>query len=693
MASNLSAAAKPAVVLLSGGLDSATALAVARRDGFACHALTVAYGQRHAAELGAAARVARALGAVDHRVTHLDLRLFGGSALTADVAVPKDRPHEAISTGIPVTYVPARNTVFLSLALAWAEVLGSFDIFIGVNSLDYSVSGDTRVWVRTRRWAKLLRVEDLYHLPANQYQTVAVDPVTLKVGWRRVTGRFRHATSHKRCFRLRLERGQEITVTEDHSLFTIDPGTARLTTVKGADVFRGMPLVVPFDLSGAARAWTAELPSLDLTGLPEACASRFQRRSIVFEVGWITNRLRRTRLPVHFPVTDEFLYIVGLWLAEGGKEPEAKTTTLRFSVGGIPGAVGSLRSFFGQYGVAVSKSPANEIDYSVSSSVVAALFRHLGLFGTAKSGGKKFPEFFWRLSQRQRRVVIAGLWDGDGSHVFNGEAVLAQKSHQLVHDTYHCLVLDGIFPHLKDGRHSQKHLLLSRAGDFRKFVRLYPLRHHSKRESYTARGSVAGRDKTTGLWKCPGVWSAIAGAVLPAGAKTRAYNAGGKYDQSVRARRSAFAGIPALRTLVDSKLAFLRVTDIEEVRCLYMYDLSVEGSENFVANGILAHNSGYPDCRPEFVAAFERLANLATKAGVEGKGQFRVHAPLVQMSKADIIRLGVALGVDYGLTHSCYDPAPDGAACGRCDSCQLRRDGFRAAGVPDPTRYAPPVVK
>jgi 7-cyano-7-deazaguanine synthase len=236
----MSAANKPAVVLLSGGLDSATALAVARRDGFACHALTVAYGQRHAAELQAAERVARALGAVDHRVAHLDLRLFCGSALTADLAVPKDRPQEAISTGIPITYVPARNTVFLSLALAWAEVLGSFDIFIGVNILDYS---------------------------------------------------------------------------------------------------------------------------------------------------------------------------------------------------------------------------------------------------------------------------------------------------------------------------------------------------------------------------------------------------------------------------------------------------------------------GYPDCRPEFVAAFERLANLATKAGVEGQGRFTIHAPLIQLSKADIIRLGVALGVDYGLTHSCYDPAPDGAACGRCDSCQLRRDGFRAAGVPDPTRYAAAVVK
>src|SRR5262245_825121 len=123
---------RPAIVLLSGGLDSATALAVARRDGFGCHALTVAYGQRHAAELQAAHSVAAALGAVEHRVVQLDLSAFGGSALTADLEVPKDRTSEEMGEGIPITYVPARNTAFLALALAWAEVLGSFDIYVGV---------------------------------------------------------------------------------------------------------------------------------------------------------------------------------------------------------------------------------------------------------------------------------------------------------------------------------------------------------------------------------------------------------------------------------------------------------------------------------------------------------------------------------------------------------------------------------
>jgi 7-cyano-7-deazaguanine synthase len=98
--------------------------------------------------------------------------------------------------------------------------------------------------------------------------------------------------------------------------------------------------------------------------------------------------------------------------------------------------------------------------------------------------------------------------------------------------------------------------------------------------------------------------------------------------------------------------------------------------------------SGYPDCRPEYIEAFERMANLATKAGVEGKTRLKIRTPLIRMTKAEIVRRGLELGVDYGMTHSCYDPAPDGKACGACDSCILRKKGFREAGVPDPTQYS-----
>ncbi len=135
---------KKAVILVSGGLDSATTLAIARDEGFECYALSFDYGQRHRVELDAARTVAKAFDVADHRIATIDLRAFGGSALTDDIDVPKDRSPEVMNEGIPITYVPARNTIFLSFALAYAEVLCATDIFIGVNAIDYSGYPDCR---------------------------------------------------------------------------------------------------------------------------------------------------------------------------------------------------------------------------------------------------------------------------------------------------------------------------------------------------------------------------------------------------------------------------------------------------------------------------------------------------------------------------------------------------------------------
>ena len=135
---------KKAVVLVSGGMDSAVVLALAREQGFECHALSVAYGQRHTSELAAAAELARVQGAAQHKVVTVDLRSIGGSALTADIDVPEHDAGEPVDPGIPVTYVPARNTIMLSIALGWAEVLGADDVFCGVNAVDYSGYPDCR---------------------------------------------------------------------------------------------------------------------------------------------------------------------------------------------------------------------------------------------------------------------------------------------------------------------------------------------------------------------------------------------------------------------------------------------------------------------------------------------------------------------------------------------------------------------
>ena len=135
---------KPAVVLLSGGLDSATTLAIAITEGYEAYSLSFDYGQRHQIEMEAARRVAKLLGAKDHRVAEIDMRIFGGSALTDDIEVPKKRSEIEMARGIPITYVPARNTIFLAYALAWAEVLPANDIFLGVNAIDYSGYPDCR---------------------------------------------------------------------------------------------------------------------------------------------------------------------------------------------------------------------------------------------------------------------------------------------------------------------------------------------------------------------------------------------------------------------------------------------------------------------------------------------------------------------------------------------------------------------
>jgi 7-cyano-7-deazaguanine synthase in queuosine biosynthesis len=670
-----------AVVLLSGGLDSATTLAIAKSQGFECYALSVAYGQRHSAELDSAARVAGALGAHQHKVMDVNLADIRGSALTdASLKVP-----ETPTAGIPVTYVPARNTIMLSLALAWAEVLDAEAIFIGVNAVDYSVAGDTLVWIRSRSGASLMRIADVVHLPSDSYETLAVDPGSLALAWRRILGRFRHDVSGRRCFKVRLERGQEIEVTEDHSLFTIRNDD--LVAVRGADITVGMPLVAPFDLSAYSADWRSDLRWLDLTRLRPSTVSACRHSSVVEFDGFLANRLRRTRVPLQFELTDEFLRIVGLWLAEGGKEEDGISRSLAFSVAGVEGASELLRRYFGVYGIALKKSPANNFDYRIESSVFCEVFRRLDLLGTAKSGSKHFPAWFWDLSQCQRRIVVAGLWDADGCQVWHGEAPIHHKSHELVRELYHCLQLDGIFPTVKAAAHKQLRLAITGVADLEKFSRLYPLWHPGKRETLLAAAMVSGREKSTGLWKNKALWTAVSTAQLAVGAKTRIYNGGGQYDTSVRAQRSTFWPIRSLDRLRESKLAFLTVVAIEAVSHTHMYDLAVEGAENFLANGILAHNSGYPDCRPEFIGAFEELAARATKAAVEGK-PCKIHAPLIGMCKAEIIREGTRLGVEFSDTVSCYQADAQGRACGRCDSCRIRREGFAAASIADPTRYA-----
>jgi Intein splicing domain/LAGLIDADG-like domain len=464
---------------------------------------------------------------------------------------------------------------------------------------DYGVAGDTKVWIPQNARSHLVTIRDFCALPDGEYGTIAVDRNSLQLQWKRVTGRLTHRVGTKRCFRITLERGQVIDISEDHSLFTIGE-YGHLLPLQGSQIRLGTPLAVPFDLSAFKASWAVDLATIDLRNV-DRHASPDPTTSIVETEGSLTNRLRRTRFPLDLPLTDDLLRIIGLWIAEGGKDPASKSKGLAFSVGGLDGAPALLHRYFTAVDVAVRKSPSNDFDYRVESSVAYEVFRRLGLFGTAKAGSKRFPAWFWRLSQAQRRIVVAGFWDGDGCRAWKGEAPVYQKSHAIIRDLYHCLLLDGIFPTIKPAAHSQLRLAISRSADMTRFVTLYPLWHTEKRQSLIGARSVPGRDKTTGLWKFDRIWDLVAAATLEPGRKTRIYNSGGRYDNSVRAQRVAFANVPSLRPLVECKLAFLKVTAIEPVQHELMYDLAVEDAENSLANGFVAHNSGYSDCRPESI--------------------------------------------------------------------------------------------
>ena len=675
----MSSPGRRAVVLLSGGLDSTTTLATARAAGFDCYALTVDYGQRHQVELEAARRVAQALGAREHAVLQVDLRRFGGSALTADLAIPAGRDPAAM-TDIPPTYVPARNTVFLALALAWAETLGAEDLFLGVNALDYSVDGAAVVWVRSRSWARPMPIEELYALPDGDYETIGVDPGSLEIGWRRVTRRWRHPAAHRRCLRIRLEEGQEVTISEDHSLFTVDPLTARPVPVTGARVETGTPIVVPVDLSGSAAAWPRDLSFIDLRELVRSRNGHGGRGARGARDGLGSNRGGPAQVLLGVPASDEVLYGIGLGLADGGTGLASGTGALPSAVGGTPGpAADVLGSYAQPRGVLVGTSPAGDVDRAAESPVLAALFRTLGLRSAATAGEKRFPSFFWDLSQRQRRVVVAGLWDGGGGRVASGECALAQASHPLIDDTSRCFALDGIFPSVREGSDSRRLLCLSRARDRQRFLELYPLRLLSTHTAALGRPRTNGRDEAASPCERAALGDAMGPAGLDPEAETETDATRGPGDARRRARLPAVAA--AFKDfLIHDGAVFL---------ALALAWAETLGAEDLFIGVNALDYSGYPDCRPEYIEAFERMANLATRAGVEGRSRFRIHAPLIAASKAEIVRRAHTLGVDLGLTWSCYDPQPGGRPCGVCDSCVLRRKGFAEAGLVDPLSPRP----
>jgi 7-cyano-7-deazaguanine synthase in queuosine biosynthesis len=594
---------RKAVVLLSGGLDSTTVLAIARNEGYEIHALTFRYGQRHEAEIEAARRIARLNAVSEHVVAEIDLRAFGGSALTDNIEVPKNRAPEEISEGIPVTYVPARNTIFLSFALAWAEVLNANDIFIGVNALDYCIPAPTDV--ATEQGVK--KVKDL-----------KVGECVLSYGrgglsWKRVT--FHGRSPHQdKLLRIRCG-GNVFDCTPNHHMLKVEyQKKYRLLMNKKLNHVQAQELRVGDYLLSPAQE----------VDVDSEVGEEFDFTPYISNVQWAEERLEvkdgkvgrltgvRNYLPLKCKLSD-ILVLLGWYVTEGWITNCNGICISQTNPQNIQSIIRSIESIGLRASLGSAKNNNRTIFFS--HPVISYWFRTLG--GRAQQ--KHLPEWCLRLPNKYLTILFEALIKGDGSW---------QRQ---------CKQNGKPYNHFYWDFYSSSEVLL-------------------KQTIYIAMRL--------------GYRSAI----------QKRYKSG---TYSVRFTK------PRSRLMNGASL--MKITAIESVEnTTDLYDITVEDNHTFVGGSfgfIIAGQSGYPDCRPEYIEAFQRMADLATKAGVEGKQKLVIHTPLINLTKAQIVKKGIELGVDYSLTVTCYDPSSDGAACGQCDACHLRLKGFAENGMSDPARY------
>jgi queuosine biosynthesis protein QueC len=593
---------KKAVVLLSGGLDSTTTLAVALREGYAAYAMSFRYGQRHSVELQSAERVAHRMAVEKHLIVDIDLRSIGGSALTDEIEVPKQRSGEQMAASIPVTYVPARNTIFLSLALAWAEVIGAEDIFIGVNALDYCVPGTTDVMTETG----IKKIQDL--VVGERVLSYGNDGMN----WKRIV---HHASSPFQDKLLRIHcSGNIFECTPNHHMLRVDYekrfrllSNKRIAHVQAHELRVGDYLLLPaqeIDTSHEVSEYFDFAPYIPLVQWKE---EKLEIKA--GKVGRVTGI--RNYLPLQCKLSD-VLALIAWYVTEGSMTNSNGLYISQNNGENIRRIISAVESI-GLKAHIETKSNGDKAVFC-SHPVIAAWFKSFG----RRAQNKRLPDWCLRLPNRYLHLLFETLIRGDGC--WQRQAKMNGK----------------LYNHFYCEFYSSSEILL-------------------KQVSYigTRLGYRASVLKTKRSTKC------------------------------VRFTK------PGSRLINGASL--IRVTAIEQLTNeAVLYDITVEDNHTFIGGSfgfIIAGQSGYPDCRPEYIEAFERMANLATKAGVEGRMRLKIHTPLVAMTKAEIIKTGLKLGVDYSLTHSCYDPTDD-MACGSCDSCRLRLKGFAEAGTGDPLRYA-----
>jgi queuosine biosynthesis protein QueC len=654
-----------AIVLLSGGVDSTTTLAIAKVEGYEIYALSFNYGQRHAIELEAAKQIAKHFQAKEHLIIDIDLRRIGGSALTDDIEVPKDRslptappacrPNGIGRTGqagdaevggdIPITYVPARNTIFLSFALAWAEVLGVDTIFIGVNALDYCVPGTMDVMTQ-----KGLR----------KMQDLRVGDYVLSYGedglsWKPVIF---HALSPKQERLLKIYCGQNLfECTDNHHMLKVEyvrkPHqrlrlmdkkyrmllNKRVVHVQARDLKIGDYLLLPAQEVDIDSQIPEEFDFTPYISLVQWKEEKLEIKD--GKVGRITGI--RNYLPLKCKLSD-VLTILAWYVTEGWITSSNGICISQHNQENIHTIMHAIEAIELKANFESGRDGDKTIFFS--HPILSTWFKTLG----TKAQDKHLPDWCLGLSNKYLNILFESLVKGDGS--WQRQAKLYGKPYDALHVAPH------FSPALQCGE-----------GEAERSEAVHEVTAERSEHFYCDFYS------TSEVLLKQTIYIATR---LGYRASIQKTSKSGTY--AVRFSK------PRSRLLNGASLA--RITAIDQIEnSSDLYDITVEKNHTFVGGSfgfIIAGQSGYPDCRPEYIEAYQRMANLATKAGVEGKTRLQIKTPLINLTKAEIIKKGLELGVDYGLTHSCYDPTESGAACGRCDSCLLRRKGFQEAGVPDP---------
>ena len=703
-----------AVVLLSGGLDSATTLYCAKSLGYTCHCLILDYGQRHRREIEAAKKVARAAGCSFDVVP---LRFpWKGSALTdRDISVPTGRSLKQMAQGIPATYVPARNTIFLSLALGCAEAIGAQSIFIGANAIDYSLAQGSPILIRGKGYVPIedCRPGDL---------TLSMNSSTLHLEWCSIAHVIQHPYIGQPIYRLVTEQGREVVVSEGHSLYGLSetgdvcpvvvnqlrPGDYIVSAGRAPFLSESAPEVKLIDLlSGSQNTFVSHPDVPRWIGRYRNEQERYWKKASLVPLEIFQSRFRglvedktilvcaktrgkRRGIPAAFTLTKDWAFFLGLWLADGSYGGP-RTVNISCNAAEAQPALRTVAEFFH---TEVGVRP-NGIDRGISSRLLVSTMKALGFIGTSRT--KQIPSLVLEWPSSLQAAFIKGYIVGDGSIDPRGPITMSSVNAKLLGQFQDFLLHFGVVAyrrtiHMKKNNFTggpttlfslviensqDKKLLLDATGQFDKQTKIHMTRSkihgipvYSKLNAQL-KSFQAGRTITK-------IKNAIRNNAI--------------YDQSRFQRNLLERLLPVVPDvvlrkrwgkLVDNDIIFSKVRSKELVRYdgQYIYDLSIPGNENFICNGVVAHNSGYPDCRPAYYRAMQKAACLGTKAGVEGKG-IRIVTPLIRKTKAEIIRLGMKLDVPYQLTWSCYLGGRQ--PCGRCDSCLLRRKGFQEVGLADP---------